>query len=60
MNSIIVPISPGRLHLDSKHVAVIDTGAPGILLRTPDFHALLPLFRGHSKVEVRENGESYL
>lgn len=37
MNDITVPISPGRLRPDGKHVAVIDTGASGIFLRTPDF-----------------------
>jgi hypothetical protein len=59
MNGITVPIAPGRLRSDGKHVAVIDTGASGIFLRTPDFHAIQSLFWGYSKLEVKENGESY-
>ncbi|KAK7911628.1 hypothetical protein PG985_014109 [Apiospora marii] len=53
MNGVEVPVSPGRLRPDAKHVSVIDSGASHVYLPTSDFKAVVEKFEG--KTEVRQS-----
>ncbi|KAK7963882.1 aspartic peptidase domain-containing protein [Apiospora saccharicola] len=53
MNGVEVPVSPGRLRPDTKHVSVIDSGSSNIYLPTSDFKAVVEKFEG--KTEVRQS-----
>ncbi|KAK8113058.1 hypothetical protein PG984_013584 [Apiospora sp. TS-2023a] len=53
MNGVEVPVSPGRLRQDAKHVSAIDSGSSNIYLPTSDFKAVVEKFEG--KTEVRQS-----
>lgn len=53
MNGVEVPVSPGRLRPDAKHVSVIDSGSSRIYLPTSNFKAVVEKFEG--KTEVRQS-----
>lgn len=53
MNGVEVPVSPGRLRPDAKHVSVVDSGESLIYLPPADFNAVVEKFKG--KTEVRQS-----
>ncbi|PSN60438.1 acid protease [Corynespora cassiicola Philippines] len=57
INGNIVPVAPGRLRPDRKHVSVVDSASPYIYIRTEDFYRVINDFEGLVEVEEHESGD---
>lgn len=57
INGNIVPVAPGRLRQDRKHVSVVDSASPYIYIRTEDFYRVINDFQGLVEVEEHEAGD---
>ncbi|KAF2019789.1 acid protease [Aaosphaeria arxii CBS 175.79] len=51
INGVEIPVTPGRVRRDQKHVSIIDSGASTLRLSPATFQAIIPYLHGRTSVD---------